>query len=138
MTFNLIAINTAVCAALAAGDALFDSCTELQGEFAGATRPTVHAIVCPMVSAYYKVKTPEAESGFANGEWVDSACAAKRKANRLIKAIIDPEATPKQSAHTAVDEKVLAALVDTVVKAGLNSKEFKAMLTALRAAIAFE
>ena len=138
MTFNLTKINTAVCAALAAGDALFDSCTELQGEFAGATRPAVHAIVCPMVSAYYKVKTPEAESGFVNGEWVDSGCAAKRKANRLIKAIIDPEATPKQSAHTAVDEKVLAALVDTVVKAGLNKKEFAAMLTALRAAIAFE
>ncbi|CAB4168220.1 hypothetical protein UFOVP1276_8 [uncultured Caudovirales phage] len=138
MSFNLIEIKKQVVIAIKAGDTLHDACVELQTLLKGADQPTVKGIVCPIVSAYYKVKTPEAESGFANGEWVDSKCAAKRKANRLIKAIIDPEATPKQSAHIAVDEKVLAALVDTVVKAGMSKKEFGAMLTALRAAISFE
>ena len=138
MTFNLISISEQVTIALDAGNTLYDACVKLQGLFKGADRPTVHAIVCPMVSAYYKVKTPEAESGFVDGKWVDSGSAAKKQANRIIKSIVDPEATPKQSAHTAVNEKVLAALVDTVVKAGLNKKEFGAVLTALRAAIAFE
>jgi hypothetical protein len=131
MTFNLIAINAAIIAALQAGDSFEAALTDLQALLKGADRPTVKGIVCPMVAAHYG-------ETFANGEWADSGCAAKRKANRVIKAIVDTEATPKESAHTAVDEKVLAALVGTVVAAGLNKKEFAAMLTALRAAISFE
>ena len=131
MSFNLIAINAAIIAALQAGDSFEAALTDLQALLKGADRPTVKGIVAPMVAAHYG-------ETFTNGEWADSGCAAKRKANRVIKAIVDTEATPKESAHTAVDEKVLAALVGTVVKAGLNKKEFAAMLTALRAAVAFE
>jgi hypothetical protein len=131
MTFNLIAINAAIISALQAGDTFEAALTELQSLLKGADRPTVKGIVCPMVAAHYG-------EVFADGEWADSGCAAKRKANRVIKAIVEPAAAPKESAHTAVDEKVLAALVGTVVKAGLTKQEFGAMLTALRAAIAFE
>ncbi len=131
MTFNLIAINAAIITALKAGDTFEAALTELQSLLKGADRPTVKGIVCPMVAAHYG-------EAFADGEWADSGCAAKRKANRVIKAIVETSAAPKESAHTAVNEKVLAALVGTVVDAGLNKKEFAAMLTALRAAISFE
>jgi uncharacterized protein with ATP-grasp and redox domains len=131
MSFNLTAIHSAIIAALVAGDAFEAELTKLQVLFKGANRAAVKAVVCPIVAAHYG-------ETFADGEWADSFCAAKRKANRVIKAIVDTEATPKESAHTAVNEKVLAALVGTVVDAGLSKKEFAAMLTALRAAISFE
>jgi len=136
MSFNLKSINTAVISALKAGDTLHDSCIELQTLLAGADRKTVHGIVCPMVSAYYTKKTPAKESGFVDGKWVDSDCAAKKKANRIIGAIVGT--TPKESAKAAVNAKALAAMVDAVVANGLTKQELAAVLTALRAAISFE
>ena len=136
MSFNLKSINAAVISAIKAGDTLHDACVELQTLLAGADRKTVHGIVCPMVSAYYVKKTPTKESGFVDGKWVDSDCAAKKKANRIIGAIVGT--APKQSANTAVNKKALAAMVDAVVSNGLTSKEMGAVITALRAAISFE
>lgn len=136
MPFNLFEIKKQVVIAIKAGDTLHDACIKLQTLLAGADRTTVHGLVCPMVSAYYTKKTPAKESGFVDGKWVDSDCAAKKKANRIIGAIVGT--TTKQSAHTAVNEKVLAAMVNAVLAAKLDKKEFGAVLTALRAAIAFE
>ena len=136
MSFNLKAINAAVVTAIKAGDTLHNACIELQTLLAGADRKTVHGIVCPMVSAYYVKKTPTKESGFVDGKWVDSDCAAKKKANRIIGAIVGT--TPKESAKAAVNKKALAAMVDVVVANGLTKQEMNAVLAALRAAISFE
>ena len=129
MSFNLITINAAIIAALNAGDALLSSCTKLQTLLKGADRKTVHGIVCPMVAAHYG-------ETFANGKWANSDCAAKRKANRIIGAIVGT--TPSQSTKAAVNKKALAAMVDAVVGNGLTSKEMNAVIAALRAAISFE
>jgi len=129
MYFNLITINAAIIAALNAGDALLSSCTKLQTLLKGADRKTVHGIVCPMVAAHYG-------ETFANGKWANSDCAAKRKANRIIGAIVGT--TPSQSTKAAVNKKALAAMVDAVVSNGLTSKEMNAVIAALRAAISFE
>lgn len=129
MPFNLKSINVQVVLALTAGDTLHDACTELQKLLKGADRKTVHGIVCPMVAAHYG-------EVFADGKWANSNCAAKRKANRVIGAIVGT--TPKESAKAAVNEKVLATMVDAVVKAGLTKQEFGAVVAALRAAVSFE
>ena len=129
MPFNLITINAAIIAALNAGDALLSSCTKLQTLLKGADRKTVHGIVCPMVAAHYG-------ETFANGKWANSDCAAKRKANRIIGAIVGT--TPSQSTKAAVNKKALAAMVDAVVSNGLTSREMNAVIAALRAAISFE
>ena len=136
MSFNLKSISAAVVTAIKAGDTLHDACVELQTLLKGADQPTVKGIVCPIVSAYYTKKTPAKESGFVDGKWVDSDCAAKKKANRIIGAIVGT--TPSQSAKTAVNAKALAAMVDAVVSNGLTSKEMGAVIVALRAAISFE
>ena len=136
MPFNLFEIKKQVVIAIKAGDTLHDACIELQTLLAGADRTTVHGLVCPMVSAYYTKKTPAKESGFVDGKWVDSDCAAKKKANRIIGAIVGT--TPSQSTKAAVNKKALAAMVDAVVSNGLTSKEMGAVITALRAAISFE
>jgi hypothetical protein len=136
MPFNLFEIKKQVVIAIKAGDTLHDACIELQTLLAGADRTTVHGLVCPMVSAYYAKKTPAKESGFVDGKWVDSDCAAKKKANRIIGAIVGT--TPSQSTKAAVNKKALAAMVDAVVANGLTSKEMNAVIAALRAAISFE
>lgn len=129
MPFNLKSINAAVVTALKAGDAIHDACIELQGLLKGADRATVKGIVCPMVAKHYG-------ETFADGKWANSDCAAKRKANRIIGAIVGT--APKQSAHTAVNKKALAAMVDAVVANGLTKQEMAAVIVALRAAVSFE
>ena len=129
MSFKLDLISIQVEIALNAGDALLSSCTKLQTLLKGADRKTVHGIVCPMVAAHYG-------ETFANGKWANSDCAAKRKANRIIGAIVGT--TPSQSTKAAVNKKALAAMVDAVVGNGLTSKEMNAVIAALRAAISFE
>ena len=129
MSFKLDLISIQVEIALNAGDALLSSCTKLQTLLKGADRKTVHGIVCPMVAAHYG-------ETFANGKWANSDCAAKRKANRIIGAIVGT--TPSQSTKAAVNKKALAAMVDAVVGNGLTAKEMNAVIVALRAAISFE
>lgn len=129
MSFNLKSINTAVVIALEAGDAIHDAVVSLQKLLQGADRDTVKGIVCPMVAKHYG-------EVFADGKWANSDCAAKRKANRIISAIVGT--TPKTSAKAAVNEKVLAAMVAAVVANGLTKGEMAATIAALRAAVSFE
>jgi hypothetical protein len=136
MPFNLVSINKQVVIAIASGDALHDACVELQSLLAGADKPTVKGIVAPMVSAYYAKKYPTTEQGFVDGKWVDSDCAAKKRANRIIGAIVG--STPSQSAKAAVNKKALAAMVDAVVGNGLTKKEMDAVIAALRSAVSFK
>ena len=53
---NITTITALTTAALKAGDDLFDSCVELQSEFAGCDKVTVHTTLLPMVVAYYVAK----------------------------------------------------------------------------------
>jgi len=136
MSFNIFEIKKQVVIAIKAGDTLHDACIELQTLLAGADKPTVKGIVAPMVSVYYAKKYPTTEQGFVDGKWVDSDCAAKKRANRIIGAIVGT--TPSQSTKAAVNKKALAAMVDAVVSNGLTAKEMNAVIAALRAAISFE
>lgn len=129
MTFNTKAITAAVLAALAAGDTFEAQLIELQRLLKGADRDTIKGIVAPIVATKYG-------ETFADGQWADSKCAAKRKANRIIGAIAGT--APAQSNKVAVDKKLVASLRDTIVGAGLTKKQFDAVLSALRASISFK
>ena len=127
--FNTTAITKAVLAALAAGDVFETQLTTLQKLLKGADRPTVHGLVCPIVAAKYN-------KAFADGKWADSDCAAKRKANRIIGSIVGTQPT-KQSNKVAVDKKLVKTISASIIGAGLTKKEFDALLSELRASIAF-
>jgi len=129
MKLNTTAITKAVISALEHGDAFEAELVKLQGLAKGADRETVKAIVCPIVAAHY-------DETFADGQWADSKCAAKRKANRIIASIVGT--APAQSSKVAVDKKLVAALRDTIVGAGLTKKQFDAVLSALRASVSFK
>ena len=128
-SFNVNAITVAVLAALAAGDTFEAQLTELQRLLKGADRDTIKGIVAPIVATKYG-------ETFADGQWADSKCAAKRKANRIIGAIAGT--APAQSSKVAVDKKLVASLRDTIVGAGLTKKQFDAVLSALRASVSFK
>ena len=125
MNFNTNAITKAVLAALAAGDTFEAQLTELQRLLKGADRPTVHGIVAPIVAAKY-------HEVFADGKWADSDCAAKRKANRIIKAIVGVQ--PAKQANKVKVNKALVKQIAALLCA-LDTKEVNATLTAVRAAL---
>ena len=129
MKFNTNAITSAVLAALEAGDTFEAQLIELQRLLKGADRDTIKGIVAPIVATKYG-------ETFADGQWADSKCAAKRKANRIIGAIAGT--APAQSSKVAVDKKLVASLRDTIVGAGLTKKQFDAVLSALRASVSFK
>jgi len=129
MTFNTKAITSAVLAALVAGDTFEAQLIELQRLLKGADRDTIKGIVAPIVATKYG-------ETFADGQWADSKCAAKRKANRIIGAIVGT--APAQSSKVAVDKKLVASLRDTIIGAGLTKKQFDAVLSALRASVSFK
>jgi hypothetical protein len=129
MKLNTTAITKAVMSALEHGDAFEAELVKLQGLAKGADRETVKAIVCPIVAKHYG-------ETFADGQWANSKCAAKRNANRIIASIVGT--APKTSSKVAVDKKLVASLRDTIIGAGLNKKQFNALLSELRASISFK
>ena len=128
-SFNVNAITVAVLAALAAGDTFEEQLTTLQKLLKGADRDTIKGIVAPIVATKYG-------ETFADGQWADSGCAAKRKANRIIGAIAGT--APKTSSKVAVNKKLVKAVRDTIIEAGLTKREFDALLAELRASVSFK
>jgi hypothetical protein len=123
-SFNVNAITVAVLAALAAGDAFETQLTTLQKLLKGADRDTIKGIVAPIVATKYG-------ETFADGQWADSKCAAKRKANRIIGAIAGT--APKTSSKIAVN-KALVKQVAALLK-GVDAKALGATIAAVRAAL---
>ena len=122
--FDTNAITAAVLAALAAGDAFETQLTTLQKLLKGADRDTIKGIVAPIVATKYG-------ETFADGQWADSKCAAKRKANRIIGAIAGT--APKTSSKIAVN-KALVKQVAALLK-GVDAKALGATIAAVRAAL---
>lgn len=127
--FDINAITAAVLAALAAGDAFETQLTTLQKLLKGADRATAKGIIAPIVATKYG-------ETFADGEWANSKCAAKRKANRIIASIVGT--APQQANKVAVDKKLVKSLSSTIIEAGLTKKQFDALLSELRASISFK
>ena len=123
--FNTTAITKAVLAALAAGDAFETQLTLLTKLLKGADRPTVHGIVAPIVATKYG-------EVFADGKWADSDCAAKRKANRIIKAIVG--AQPASQASKVAVNKALVRQMTAMLK-GMEVKVLNATIAAVKAAL---
>ena len=124
MKLNTTAITNAIIAALTHGDAFEAEMLKLQRLLKGADRDTIKGIVAPIVATKYG-------ETFADGQWADSKCAAKRKANRIIGAIAGT--APKTSSKVAVNE-ALVKKVAALLK-GVDAKALGATIAAVRAAL---
>ena len=110
-SLNINTIATLTNAALKAGDALFDSCTQLQMEFKGVDKDTVHSTLLPMVVVYYKAKGADLGSKLRGKGLVmtgdkTAVNTATRKLNRLVAAIT---ATVTDKVEIDVPADILAA-----------------------------
>jgi hypothetical protein len=117
---NITTITTLTTAALKAGDDLFDSCTELQAEFAGCDKVTVHTTLLPMVVAYYVAKAVKADKPInltvkeqGSGRLVmtgdaSPVSAATKRLNKLV-AVITATVQNKTETEIEVPADILAA-----------------------------
>ena len=132
---KLSAIKTAIHSFLLHGDSFESACVDLRRELKGVARDEAKAIVCPIVSAYYVAKGAD-DCGFVDGKWEHPMCAAKTKANRLLRVI--EGTSPAASAKTLVRlpngtvEAIQAAL------AGLTKAQVNEALARAKAGLSFE
>ena len=130
---NINAITKAVKAAFKAGDTYAEQIAILQRECKGADRDAIKAIVCPLAAAKYGNA-----KDYADGQWVDSTCAAKRHANRVIAAVMGTSSGSTESVAVAVSKKLVSSITAEIIGAGLTKAQFNALLTQLRESISFE
>ncbi len=109
---NITNITALTTTALKAGDDLFDSCTELQAEFKGCDKHTVHNTLQPIVVAYYvraghSLTLKEQGSGriVMQGSPSDVSKATKRL-NKLVAVIT---ATVQDKVELEVPTEILEA-----------------------------
>lgn len=133
---NLSSIHTSVSAFLTHGDAFEQACIDLQRLFKGVARDTVKDTVCPMVSAYYTAKGSK-DCAFVEGQWEHPMCAAKTKANRLIRTIVGT-GSPATSKKTTVKlPKGTVAAIQAAL-AGLTKAQINEALAQAKAGLSFE
>jgi hypothetical protein len=104
--------------------------------FKGVPRDKAKAIICPMISDYYVAKGAK-DCGFVDGKWEHPMCAAKTKANRLLR-VIEGESSPKTSPKTL--EKLPKGTVEAIqaALAGLTKAQVNAALAQAKAGLSFE
>ena len=132
MSLNIKAITTAVNGAFGAVDTYAAYVATLQAEFKGADRAAIKDIVCPLAAKKYGAE-------YVDGKWVDSLCAAKRYANRLIVAIMGETSNASEpKAEVRLPKALVSSITDEIIGAGLTKAQFDALLTQLKAAITFK
>jgi hypothetical protein len=100
---NIKNITALTSIALAAGDDLFDSCVELQAEFAGCDRAIVHTTMLPLVVAYYVAKADKA----------DKPIILKVKEQGSGRLVMTGDASPVSAATKRLN-KLVAVITATV------------------------
>lgn len=135
--FNTSAINAAISSCFNLADVAIDTrkqyqtiVAKLQTLLAGADRDTVKGYVCPIAAKHYG-------ETYADGKWVDSKCAAKRYANRVIADVV-MASSPASSDKTLIEvpEGVVEAIQAAL--AGLTKVQINAAIAAAKAGIVFE
>ena len=115
---NINTITALTTTALAAGDDLFDSCTELQAEFKGCDKAQVHSTLLPMVVAYYVAKGIKVgkpiiltvkEQGSGRLVMQGSASPVSAATKRLTKLVSVITATVQDKTEIDVPADILAA-----------------------------
>ena len=124
MKLNTTAITNAIIAALTHGDAFEAEMLKLHKLLKGADRDTIKGVVAPIVAVHYG-------ETFADGQWADSKCAAKRKANRIIAAIAGT--APKTSSKVVVNKALVKQM--TAMLKGMEAKVLNATIAAVKAAL---
>ena len=110
----------------------------LKKQLGRKSRDNVRAILLPEFSSVYKVKLVKGEGSGSGKQVLNSSAKAYEACRKALNRTVTFICGSESSDAVEVSPKLVSDLTKKIIDAGLDSKQFSALLTALRANITFE
>ena len=110
----------------------------LKKQLGRKTRESVRSILLPEFSSVYKVKLVAGEGSGSGKQVLDSSASAYEACRKALGRTITFICGAESNDAVEVSPKLVSDLTKKIIDAGLDSKQFNALLTALRANITFK
>ena len=110
----------------------------LKKQLGRKTRESVRSILLPEFSSVYKVKLVAGEGSGSGKQVLDSSASAYEACRKALNRTVTFICGAESNDAVEVSPKLVSDLTKKIIDAGLDSKQFNALLTALRANITFE
>jgi hypothetical protein len=110
----------------------------LKKQLGRKTRESVRSILLPEFASVYKVKLVKGEGSGAGKMVLNSEASAYEACRKALGRTVTFICGSESSDAVEVSPKLVSDMTKKIIDAGLDSKQFNALLTALRANITFE
>ena len=110
----------------------------LKKQLGRKSRESVRAILLPEFSSVYKVKLVTGEGSGAGKQVLDSSASAYEACRKALGRTVTFICGSESNNAVEVPPKLVSDLTKKIIDAGLDSKQFNALLSALRANISFQ
>ena len=110
----------------------------LKKQYGRKSKESVKALLLPVFASVYSVKLVKGE-GSGSGKMVfDSSASAYEACRKALNRTVTFICGAESNDAVEVPPKLVSDMTKKIIDAGLDSKQFNALLTALRANITFE
>ena len=110
----------------------------LKKQYGRKSKESVKALLLPVFASVYSVKLVKGE-GSGSGKMVfDSSASAYEACRKALNRTVTFICGAESNDAVEVSPKLVSDMTKKIIDAGLDSKQFNALLTALRANITFE
>ena len=110
----------------------------LKKQLGRKTRESVRSILLPEFASVYDVKLVTGEGSGSGKQVLDSSAKAYEACRKALGRTVTFICGSESSDAVEVSPKLVSDMTKKIIDAGLDSKQFNALLTALRANITFE
>ena len=110
----------------------------LKKQLGRKSRESVRAILLPEFSSVYDVELVTGEGSGSGKQVLDSSAKAYEACRKALGRTLTFICGSESSDAVEVSAKLVKKITNEIIDAGLDSKQFNALLTALRANITFE
>ena len=110
----------------------------LKKQLGRKTRESVRSILLPEFASVYDVKLVTGEGSGSGKQVLDSSAKAYEACRKALNRTVTFICGSESSDAVEVSPKLVSDMTKKIIDAGLDSKQFNALLTALRANITFE
>jgi hypothetical protein len=110
----------------------------LKKQLGRKTRESVRSILLPEFASVYSVKLVTGEGSGSGKQVLDSSAKAYEACRKALGRTLTFICGSESSDAVEVSAKLVKKITNEIIDAGLDSKQFNALLTALRANITFE
>ena len=110
----------------------------LKKQLGRKTRESVRSILLPEFASVYSVKLVTGEGSGSGKQVLDSSAKAYEACRKALGRTLTFICGAESNDAVEVSPKLVKKITNEIIDAGLDSKQFNALLTALRANITFE